>query len=612
MKGRTTLVLAAVFAGLCLGYWLMVRAESRRQATREETKRLFDFTPEDIVSLEVQQVDEVPASASRTAGSPWAFVKPNASIEANQVVWDRVAVAMAGLSNERTIEDGANDLAKYGLDKPVLEVEATAAGKNPVRAVFGALEPTQRYRYTRVDEGPVILASVKAFQELDRPLSLLRNPYVLSVGDAEITRLEFARYWPGGKDTEGQDRKAGEESAVVTVEKGKDGLWRLTSPVEGMANQEMVDGLIKEVQYATARNHIDEPKALSDYGLEPPKARITLCAGSAEPQTLLLGSLESGTQEKGQGGIYAKRSDRPSVFVMDVDVLNFLPRTPDAFREERLFTRQASDLKSIHYVAGTTDFTLEYDADKGWKLTQPAADDTDQLAVSNFIVLLKALKGRGFAGERKPEFGLDKPSIAVTFAFRNEPSETQVLVGSKDPGGQSYYATQDNGTVVLLGELDVTALTKTDFDFRKKALLEFARNQVVQISLKFEGTNYVFERPRGVWRVKEPAGKQLGSPNDVESLLESLGSFRALGVDAEVAPGDLSPFGLDNPLAEISVTMATAMDAQTVATVGPAQIGGVSTDNPHERHAIAAGLPGVYRVKQKIVDDIRDTLKGLR
>jgi len=494
----------------------------------------------------------------------------------------------------------------------VLEIEAETPAKGTVRAVFGVLEPTQQYRYARVGEGPVILASARAFQELDRPLSLLRNPYVLSIGDAEVTRLEFSRFWPGGKEGAALERAAGEESVVVTLEKGTGGLWRLTSPVEGIANQEMVASLIEEVQFATGRSHIDEPKALSDYGLEPPKARISMWTGGAEPQTVLLGSIESGTEGEGAGGIYAKRVDRPAVFVMDVNVLNFLPRTPDAFREERLFTHQASDLKSIHYVAASTDLVLEHDPDKGWKLTQPAADDTDQLAVSNFIVLLKALKGRGFVDERKPEFGLEQPAISVTFTYKNDQPPTQVLVGSKTPDGESYYATQDNGTVVLLGGLDVTALTKTDFDFRKKALLEFSRNQVVQLSLRFEGVHYLFERPRGVWRVKEPAGKQLGSPNDIESLLDALGSFRALSVDAEVAPGDLAPFGLDAPLAEISVGIVTAMDAQTATRVGPAKIGGVSTDNPHERHAMADGLPGVYRVKQKIVDDIRDTLKGLR
>lgn len=617
MSTRKMLVLLVVFAGLCGGYWLMLTLERHATFERTAAKKLFAISTDDVTALEIQRVGEPLASASRSKGGAWSFVKPNPTIEANQIVWNRAAGALSGLSNERTIDEAPSDPAKYGLDKPVLTVRATTADGASIQIVFGAIEPTQNYRYARVNDGPVVLASVKSFFEMDRSLDLLRVPYVVTIGEKGVNRLEFARYWTGKEKpdkTEKPDavqRQIGEESVVAAVEKDAGGRWRVVSPIQADADQEMVNELVKQLQYATGHAYVEEPGNLADYGLEPPRARVTVFCPDREPQTLLFGSASS-KNEKEEGGIFAKQEARPAVFVMDPQALTLLPKSPDGFRLRRLFTHQASDIQSFRYVSAEDDFTIENDAEKGWKIAGLEYGDTDQAAVSNFLSLLKLLEARGFPGDTQPSFGLDTPVIAMTFTFRNDPASATIRVGAKLPDVDRYYATQDTGTAILLNSNDVRAVTKNCFDFRKGALLEFARGEAIRIALTFEGVDYVFEKPRGLWRLKEPANRVVSSPGDIEALAETLASLHAMGMDSATTPEDLAPYGLDNPIAVATVTTLKPDSGGPEVTVGPVKIGATTPNESQRRFAVSEGRPGLYRVKQAVIDDIREILGSVR
>ena len=630
MSVRKTAMLFALLVILCLGYALMVHLERRGRNAQEVAKKLFAFPPEDIAGMEIARIGEAPVAAAREKDAPWKMVKPNPAIEANQVLWNRVAAAFAGLANERTLETSPEEAATFKLDNPLLTISADTIGGQQARVHFGAVDPTQSYRYAQQENGPVFLAPLKAFQEMDRPLDLLRNPYAFTIGEAGVTRFEFSRYWKKKGDTPAAETRApGEESVVVALEKSPDGIWRLRSPIEAQANQERVNELIQNLQYATGRSYIDTPEALDRYGLEPAAARVTLFSGAgSEGQTLYFGGPEAGSDKKA-GGVYVKHAARPAVFVIDAQILTLLPKTPDALREARLFTGQATALRSIHYVTRDTDVTLDNDEQQGWKMTAPKVDDVDPLAVTNFIAFLKALEGHAFPGDRKPQFGLDNPMISIAFTFKpaanGAPAEkdtppSRILVGGPVPETEQYYASTDTGIVTILNALEVSALTKTVFDFRNKKLLAFDKNGLAQISVDIEGVHYVFENPRGhsggppagQWRLKEPADRSLGSASDLTALVDALSPLYAAALENETAPADLAPFGIEAPVAAITVTTpGPAKDPASETVLGPVKIGSPAADNSQQRFATVAGRPGLYRIQQSVVDTIREVVKGI-
>ena len=622
MSLRSTLGLFVVFVALCAGYWGMIHFEARTVVKDIEARKLYAFDPAEIVSLEITRADETPVMAQREKGKPWAITKPLATIDPNQVVWDRLAASFAELVEERLLEPTNEKAAQYGLDKPILTIKTQTSDGKAYSCTFGAADPTQTGRYAMGQDGKIFLIIAKAFQDMDQPLDMLRNPYVLNAGDKTINKIEFARFW-----TEQQAQKAkeqnrdmgnlnvGDESLVVTLEKDANGAWQIKTPFEATANQQLVNTVIQYMQFATGHNYIDAPQDMKSYGLAPPKARVTVYPEGGTPQTLLLGDQEPAPKEaKGKDdkrGYFAKNGDKPSVFLLDGIVAEFFPRTPDVFRENRLMTRSASELNRIHYKALETDITLEFDPEKGWAMAGLTPGETDQVAVSNFITLLTSMKGKGFPDGSQPQSGLDNPAIKIELGFKNNTAPAEIKVAAQMPETKQYYAMQDNGIVILLSDLDVATLTKTALDFRNKNLFQFPKTATSRIVLDMEGTQYIFNKVHSEWRIMLPENKTLINPEAITALAGALSEMRAAAIETLAEKTDLAPYGLNTPMATLSINYLPE-GATTETTLGPLKIGVPDTKNPQLRYASIASKPGVYCISQSIVDQIRDTLKCVK
>jgi hypothetical protein len=621
MNKKTTLVLLLLLIALGVGYVFMLRIESDKRQKTFEAKRVFDFEPDQIYSVEIQRGEDAPASATRSQGKPWAMVKPNATIQPNQVIWNRIAVALSSVQNERTIEKKAADLAKYGLDKPSLTITLSKPDGAQSKLAFGLVDATQSYRYALDDNGSAFLVSVKAFQELDRPLEYLRYPYVVTVGEQGVTKFEYSRFWngkPPADNAEKKDKKPdpGEESVVVTVEKGDDGRWRLTTPIQADANQDMINELVKQIQFATGRNYVEQPQSLADYSLDPPKARITVYSGpGSEPQTLYFGSLESTdnakkpTKEEDFKGIFARNSARPAVFVIDANIGTLLPKTPDAFRERRLLTHAATDLRTIHYKTAETDVVLKNDPDRGWTLEGSEPNEGSQQSASNFVAFLKTLEGKSFPGDVQPQYGFDAPSIDITLEYANNPNPSSIRVGARVPDAEQYYAQQDTGVTAILNAVDVAGLTKRQFDFSDRSLLRYHKLTIARFDVIFEGVKYSFDRSKGQWMIKEPQNRTIGGLSDIIAMIALLSTATATDIETNSAPDNLAPYGLDNPIAVITAASPKRDAPGEEIVYGPLVIGATTPDDSQARFATTSLRPGVYRIPQSIVDSIREALK---
>jgi len=619
MNAKSTAILLGLLVLLCAGYWVMLRSEETVEQRVEEAKRVFDFEPDDLVALSVERLGEAPSAGRRDDDGDWSVTAPHDTIVANQLVWNRVAEAFAHLADERTLEDALLDLPAYGLDGPALTVSGVTKRGDAVKVAFGLTEPTQLCRYAHLLEGGeprVFLVEVAAFHELNRSLLDLRDRYLFALGEQGVTRLEFALFWQGDDDPD-RDLAAGDESVAIVVERSDEGVWRVIEPFDAPADQEQVGALVKEVQFSVGRDYIDAPEDLSDYGLDPPRARITVVSGKADPQTLLFGALDSAGK---RAGLFVKRAARPAVFSMDNHVISLFPDAVDAFREGRLLTRPASELRRVHYRTAETEVVLETDEDSGWRLTEPDAHEGDPVALSNFIAAIKGLRASGFPeedpGGDQDAMGFDEPTILLALTFAGEDEPLEIRVGTVTAEGDAYYAMQDTGAVVTLPARAVEGLLWSPFDFRSRKLMRFDRPAAIRVALRFDAVNYRFDKVHGTWLVREPPGRRWESQSDMAALLEAINPVYAVSVEEEHAPKDLAPYGLGDALCTVSVVTAEgdparAWDAEETAH-GPLHIGATTTDDSQQRFAIVAGQPAVFRVKQDIIDGIREALRGVR
>lgn len=607
MKARHTIALGVVFAALTALYVYTGTREARVQREAAEAKRVFDFTAADISTLSIAQQGGVPVEGLRGEAGVWRIAAPADHIAAYQPIWNQLAETVAGMMNQRTLESSVEDPAAFALEDPRLSVIVGTADGTLQQVAFGDLDPTQRHRYTRIGDGEIFLTNAETFSRLNRSLLDLRDRRIFTHLDEGLTRIDYERLPTEARAAAAVDdpevarrTTAIDESYAVT----DDGEWRLVEPVYARARQDRLERLAQILRSLGGREFIDDPESLADYGLDPPFSRLTAHAPDGTTQTLLLGWIADDPEN---AGMFVKRTNNPSIIVVDARLLTLLPSEPEDFREKRLFTRKAARLKTVRYRDGSSSLRLENTAD-GWRLVEPAARDTDQVAVSMYIGMLKQIEGKSFPDVQNPP-GFDPPRIQLDFTYDDGSAPSRIAVGAPVPGSDPMriYARQDFGTLTTISFDDFRMVQTTAFDFRVKALFPFRREWVEELDLTFEGTRYRFRFAEGRWIVIEPEGRQLETQSDLRALIDAFIQTQAQDI-AEPAPS-VAVQGMTEPILE--ATFRFAPSAPMDGPLGPVRVGNRKTPASRERFLTLAGRDEVYFVDQGLVDDVRQALQGV-
>lgn len=605
------LLLLWALAALCLAYWLILRREEKQKEEAIQAKRVFSFAPADLSTITIEREGERPTVGVRNPDGSWRVTSPY-PLAANQQVWERAAKHFAELANERTIEESPTDPALYGLDTPYLRVTARAGDDVSAAVIVGDLDPTKKFRYARLPDGPVFLVHPDTVFELDRNLLWLRDRQLVKTGQKGISRIECAPIRAVREGETAPDAKGWIELPALIVERDANGQWQLLHPEGGRADQEAVENYATLVRFAVGRNYVDAPEDLADYSLRPPKARLTVTSGDFAPQTVYFGAFEA--DKKDDPGVYVKRESDPAVFVVDAQLFQDFPKSAGAWHEKRLLSRSGADIASLEYEAGEQSFALVNEPGGAWRLTRPVEGETDQIAVSQFVSALREIRGVRYHGERRPEFGLENPAIRIRLTFRDEAPPAEILVGSPaaaGPDGRTRYAQQDAGAVIEISNEDAEGLQFTVSDMVVKQLMKFDPDRARAVSMRFDGTAYGFEKGDRNWLIREPARKAWESQSDMKALLDAFSRVRAESVKFRVMPPNPSAYGLDKPLLTVEVTLEPEAENGEPVKLGPLQVGKPDDQDPHLRYATVAGREEVFLVRQALIDTVRDALRGV-
>lgn len=610
MKFRHTVQLGAILALLILMYFGLQLVNQQSATMVEEAKRLFPFEPEAVRTLEIHQVDSAPVKGVRGEDGVWSIVEPDPAIRPHQKLWDRVARHLAGLKSQRTLPDGAIEPKTSGLDVPRLTVTTEAAGQEHVLQ-FGYLEPTQSFRYARLDGGNVFLAEKDAVFELDRSLDILRESFLVDNVESPIVRFEFARYLTV-EDAENMENPppVGEESAVLAVERdGPDSPWMQVEPVHVAANGDRVNELVTEIRTARGRNYIDHPESYADYGLEPPVARITVMdAAEGHPQTFYFGDISRATEE---GGVYVRKEGEDAVFVMDGHILSLFPRSTNTLRERRLLASLKSPTRIERTGASGKDYTLALDDAGRWAMVEPPLDDTDAFYVSQFINALKMLEGLRFYPGEPEEYGLDNPEAAFRFHLAGQEAPISIrLAPAADVEGH-YYVLTDAGEVASLPEEHVRFLLTGPGAFRDRALVRFDQRKVVRVDFAYEDVAYTLEKVHNRWLVTAPADHYVPNQQDAVGLVEAVANLRATGAETtDEAAG--AEYEFDTPRVTLSIFVAPPEGDAEPELAGTVTVGGIVPGLEQQRFARSSVREGVFRIPQTFVESVQVVAESIR
>ena len=163
----------------------------------------------------------------------------------------------------------------------------------------------------------------------------------------------------------------------------------------------------------------DVATELPKYGLGQPAVKVTLSsyasentaettAGERPIVSVLFGKTEGDT-------VYAKLDDEPFVVSVPKGVLDFAMTDPLMWQGLAIFKNKAEEISSVEIVReGQPTLTLERGKDKKWALAK-GDGKVNQVNVDSLVNTLASLRAVRWLGAVKPEHGLEKPLIRVSF-----------------------------------------------------------------------------------------------------------------------------------------------------------------------------------------------------
>lgn len=610
MTGRHTLGLALVLIMLAALYIGIQQWRQYRDVREQEQKKMVLLDPAKICEVAVTQLDAQEVRAARdAAGQPWRMIQPDPTIPPHQPLWNRIVDKYAGLSFERVLKNPDTHIEVYGLDPPVLRVEFISGDGNKDVILFGDLEPTERFRYAcRPDDKTIFLIGRDLFFEFNRSLDDLRHKFIADDRNAAIRMIEFTFIWrEGDAPPEAASRmQPGEELVVVRAERDDENSpWKLVSPIEAPADQEALDALAGYLQFGVVAKFFDHPENYADFGLDPPRARLTFAdVAKGRAQTLLIGNLENSDE---YGGLFIRRAGQTAVELVDPRLVELIPKRPTQWRETRLITRRISELSAVVCARAEGGFTLRREQEGAWRLVDPVFDDVSDLVISGYLAVLKETRGEVVDGSAEA-VGLNDPQVRFLFSYADG-AQAECRLRPDPDHADAWLATQDSGGVIRLVGMAADALLVHPASFRSRALMRFEVSHANRLEFSLDGQQYVLGIREGRWRVIEPRGWSIQNQSDAKSILETLSKLEAAMVLPQ--PADPAISGLDTPVFT-AVVHCTDSVTGAISRMGPLRIGHPAADDPQRRYADMAGREGQFLVVQDVVEAVRTAAKGLR
>jgi hypothetical protein len=300
MRTRTVLLYVSIVALLAgyLFYFEGVR-EKTRLSDEDRARLLFQVDPSTISAIRLSPEGGTPIALVRDG--QWRLTEPIQS-PADAFVLRGLLAAIAGLKRERPVEDAAQDLRPYGLDRPTLRFAFETAGRwHNLR--IGVKTPVGDHFYASGDqENRVVL--IAAFQEsaLNKSLADLRGKEPFTLRTDEIDRVEISRR---------------EGTLVLVRSEGKG--WQAAKDPALKIKTAKVENLLNQLTSLRALRFAEGAEgARARRGLNPPWLRVTLVAKERR-ETLLVGAPVSNRD------IYATSDQLPGVLVVDEDTLKKVP-----------------------------------------------------------------------------------------------------------------------------------------------------------------------------------------------------------------------------------------------------------------------------------------------
>jgi hypothetical protein len=411
MKPRSLLVAAVLLVALSGVVWWSKRHPEAAQSSTANTPaspKLAEIPSGQIKSVTLKKKDGSTVEVQK-AKDKWTITAP-AQYPADQDAVTSMTSSLSPITADSVVDDKPTDVAKYGLNTPSLTVTVHENSGKSQEISFGDDVPAGSLVYVRVGSDPKVYSvSSSTKTSLDKSVNDLRDKRLLTFDSNNLTRVELV-------------------SPKTDVEFGKSNAneWRIVKPQPYRVENFQVEELIRKLG--------DAKMDLSTNAEDSKKAEANFAGGKLVATAKV--SDASGTQtlevHKNKDDYYARSSVTKGVYKVTSDLGKELEKTPEDFRNKKLYDFGFSDPTKIDITGSAGDKSFVRSG-TDWKLNGQTMDSG---SVQTFIDRL-----RDAAAAKFVDSGFTTPVFTAT-VVSNDGKKTEKVEVAKS--GDNYIARRGN------------------------------------------------------------------------------------------------------------------------------------------------------------------------
>ena len=385
---------------------------------------------------------------------------------------------------------------------------------------------------------------------------------------ADVTQLYYV------SKASSDDKKTGEPTKDVaglelTAIK-KDGAWRITRPVDVLADGEQIDNLIKTVtDYAYAKVITEDRSKWADFGLADPVRQVTFHVGGKAPQTL---TVYLGNKAPVGYSLYFRTSKDDKVYMGSQHLLLSTAKSLFDFRDKSLLKIDEAKLKSLTYQAkGEPAIEMTKSGGK-YAIVKPEKLEADSAAIRDFVDALNLVKVSSFIDTPDKATQQLFAAPAYTLTWQQESGESTVLK-LVEKGGNLLAAFDPAQRVFGLPD-DVKAKVKKDLThFRDRRILDPDSLDVAKVLI--DGDSYT--NVNGMWYTAADAtklddkgqfkGAAKNKPQEKSNIRAFIVDLEFAKTDRFIPLGDSTAKGLAGHAPEHRIVLSYSVAAKKPVTI---------------------------------------------
>ena len=342
------------------------------------------------------------------------------------------------------------------------------------------------------------------------------------------------------------------EGKTILFSKNK-GQWMIKEPIVARGDNETIEKALNSLAKAETERTVNEnPFSLVDYGLDKPSIEITIKEKNKPPlETVFLGN-----KNPTDYYVYMKKKKSRAVMLTSSGLKEQLNQGIYYYRDKTVIDIKLEDIKNLCLKYEDKKADLQLDDKKDWQIIKPIKAKADGGSIRRLLYSLKNSSVKGFIEETPKdlkEYGLDSPKMEIAFFTGGNNVAKSLLIGGRAKGAGGFYAKwEDAKNVFLLPEDSLKNYPKTEFDLRDKTVLDFEKEKIFRVALKYPHEEITLENDgKNQWNITKPI-RAKADEFEVSDLLWALLDMNAKRFITG-GPKAYETYALNKPIIEITL-----------------------------------------------------------